>query len=338
MDQLKGSLRFIPLSAVSQFIASLGCTGRLKITQGTWSGELALRNGEVVAARLGAESGRAALDGLVLGLTEADFVLVDASVDEPADESLLPASDLPNRLVALKSEREHLGLTPGALHCVPRLVDQPGSAAEGSQITIRAGALQLIPQLMNGQSVEQIAERRGLARTLRELAMLQAGGLVRLDAAPPPPHAVTATPPPHAEAAPLPEHAVAARAPQAQAVAPAAADRPALAALETTAPRPVPPQVRPLRAVPPTHEPAARPRPAWSQSAAAVQPEASATPTIRLVPPLEADPQETLVSNRRFAVAPVHPEAVLAARQKREQTATQRGGWRGALKGFFVAD
>src|ERR671933_1860769 len=93
MDQLKGSLRFIALPALAQFLVGLGSTGRLHLTQGSWAGEIAFRNGQLVAARLGSEQGRTALDGMVLGLQDAEFVFVDEPV-EHAGEPLLVGEEL----------------------------------------------------------------------------------------------------------------------------------------------------------------------------------------------------------------------------------------------------
>src|SRR5215471_8532273 len=104
MDQLKGSLRFIPLPAVTQFIAGLGSTGRLKIAQGAWSGEIALRDGQLASAQLGAERGRPALEGMVLALAEADFAFVDGPV-EAAEDALLSRDELASYMAGLVAER-----------------------------------------------------------------------------------------------------------------------------------------------------------------------------------------------------------------------------------------
>ena len=46
-----------------------------------WLGEIALRDGQLVAARLGSENGRAALDGMVLALDDAEFVFLEQPVE-----------------------------------------------------------------------------------------------------------------------------------------------------------------------------------------------------------------------------------------------------------------
>ena len=177
MDQLKGSLRFVSLPAVTQFIAGLGTTGRLKLMQGAWSGEITLRDGQIVGAQLGTERGRSALEGMVLGLSEAEFAFLDGVVDAEA-EPIVGRDKLGGFMAALVSERDGLMDTLGTLNGVPRLID---SGPEGTQVTMQAGALQLIPMLVHGQTLEQIGLRRGLARALREIAALREGGLVEID-------------------------------------------------------------------------------------------------------------------------------------------------------------
>jgi hypothetical protein len=307
MDQLKGSLRFIPLPAVTQFVAGLGSTGRLQISQGPWSGEIALGNGQVVGAQLGAERGRPALDGLVLALTEADFAFVDGQ-DASDAEPLLGRDELAGYMAGLVAERERLQPVIGMLNSVPCLIDQPssGGGAESSQVTIQAAALQLIPALVYGHTLEQIAQRRGLARTLREISALRNGGLVRLEAtpaAPPMPAQTLQVVPP----APAPTDQSPARADQSPARHGAATPAPAPSpADQEPARRPaptrinVPPPIRPLRPVPTENRPAAQPprRAGWWQTSSAVAPATIETPRPRLVtdeprPHLEALRPET---------------------------------------------
>jgi hypothetical protein len=181
MDTLKGSLRFIPLPAVTQFIAGLGSTGHLKLVQGAWLGDISLRDGHVVAVQLGTEYGRAAMDGLMLALSEADFVFVDEPV-ETTDDALFSREELEAYLAGLSAERERLQLPENALDSVPYLIDQPEDDSTAGQVTIHVSALQVVPFLPHGHTLEQIARQRGLARTLREIAVLYNAGLVRLEA------------------------------------------------------------------------------------------------------------------------------------------------------------
>jgi hypothetical protein len=330
MDQLKGSLRFIPLPAVTQFIAGLGSTGRLQLSQGAWSGEIALDNGQVVGAQLGAERGRPALDGLVLALTEAEFAFVDG-LAEPAAEPLLSRDELAGYMAGLVAERERLQPLAGMLNSVPCLVDQPASAgSDGGQVTIQAAALQLIPALVYGHTLEQIAQRRGLARTLREIAMLRSGGLVRLEAAPP------------QMQAPMPQAAqpgAAGRPPAATQSASAGQPNPASADQDATR-RPAPPRtmtpLRPLRPLPTEPRPATQPprRAGWWQTSS-VAPASIPAPRPRLVtdeprPHLEAvRPEQDPPLAERSEPRPIEID-------RPQSTPVPSRSWRSKMVGLFV--
>jgi hypothetical protein len=179
-----------------------------------------------------------------------------------------------------------------------------------------------------GHTLEQIAQRRGLARTLREVAMLCAGGLVRLEAA-------------------------------AAVSVPASAT----ASAPSSAPRPVPPTVRPLRPVgAPTQTPQPSRRATWWQTNSA---NATATAPIELRRPrllldeeargsqreevraasaASAEPRTApsevreVVAAARTAVADKRTDTVEARPIEPEELAMPRRSWRRALVGLFVRE
>jgi hypothetical protein len=332
MDQLKGSLRFIPLPAVTQFIAGLGSTGRLQVAQGAWTGEISLGNGQVVDAKLGVERGRPALDGLVLALTEADFAFVDGPA-EVGLEPLVSREELAGYMAGLVAERERLQTVVGMLNSVPCLVDLPASGGpENTQVTIQAAALQLIPALVYGHTLEQIAQRRGLARTLREIAMLRNGGLVRLETTPAAPPSQT---------------------PTLEAAKPSA--RAATTATEQeTARRPAPPRInvpppmRPLRPVPSEQRPSAQPprRAGWWQtpSGAAAAPASVDMPRPRLVTLEETRPHLEAVRSEPERPEPQRVDAAHDAQDTAGRgsadlsSTTHRRSWRTTVLGLFLSE
>jgi hypothetical protein len=178
MTQFEGSVRFAP--ALALLLAELGSTGRLRVAAGAWSGDILFRDGQIVSASLGAERGRDALEGILVGLTDGEFAFIDEPV-AAAGEPLLPRAKLAAHLQALVAERDRLaGLVP-SLALVPRPIEAASSDAAEREVTISAAALGLLPALAFGRTLEQVAFRRGLARTVRELAMLVEGGLVTLE-------------------------------------------------------------------------------------------------------------------------------------------------------------
>jgi hypothetical protein len=188
MTQFGGSLRFVQISAVAELLAGLGATGRLYLKQGDWTGDLVLREGLIIGASLGTERGRAAFESIVLGLTCAEF----SFVDEPVGADGKPLVDEAERsayMNALKDDRERFEQLIPTLSSVPRLVNRPVEGLGEGQVTIGRATLTLIPVLVSGQTLEGLAHERGLGRTLRDVAALVQGGLVRLEEGPPVPAA-----------------------------------------------------------------------------------------------------------------------------------------------------
>jgi hypothetical protein len=164
------------LAAVVRFLAGLGKSGRVSVAQGGWRGEVRLREGALVGARLGDATGAAAFEGMVLGLGDARFVVRDDDRDA-AGEWRVAADAVPAYLEGLVAERERVRRLVPSLALVPHL--RGGPAADG-QVTIGADALALLPALAKGETVEQLARARGLARCLRQVAALVEPGLVEL--------------------------------------------------------------------------------------------------------------------------------------------------------------
>jgi Domain of unknown function (DUF4388) len=185
MTQLGGSFRFVQLPAVTQLLAELGSTGRLCVTHAGWTGEIVVHEGKIVEARLGAEDGRAALEGIAVALSDGEFSFVDEPVS--SSEALVTADERGAYLDRLGAEHHRLaGLIP-SLKLIPGLVETPSGDAADMQVTIGAAALQLLPALVFGHPLEQVARQRGMARTLRDVAVLMEGGLVKLEPAVTPP-------------------------------------------------------------------------------------------------------------------------------------------------------
>jgi hypothetical protein len=181
MTEFGGCFRFVQLSVVTQILADLACTGRLHITQDDWTGDLVLRGGQIVAASLEAERGRSALESIAIGMTQADFSFVDEPVSVD-DEPLIDEAERMAYMNALKDERQYLEKSIPTLSCIPKLVDRPLETMGGeAQITLGRATLKLIPVIASGQTLEAVARERGLASTLRDVAALLNGGLVRLE-------------------------------------------------------------------------------------------------------------------------------------------------------------
>src|ERR1700730_6100227 len=124
MTQLGGSLRFVQLPAVTQLLAELRSTGRLQVTHAEWAGEIVLREGQIMDARLGAERGRVALEAIALAIPDGEFSFVDEPVADKA-EPLVTADDRPAYLGRLSAEQQRLARLIPSLNLIPRLVEAP---------------------------------------------------------------------------------------------------------------------------------------------------------------------------------------------------------------------
>jgi hypothetical protein len=182
MTQFGTSLRFVELPAMAELLAKLGSTGRLRVTHGAWTGEIAVRRGQLVSASLGVDSGLAALESMAIGIHDGELSFVEAPVTEEHD-ILVDAERRCEYMDGLNAERKRLAKIIPSLDVVPRLVEGPAD----SQVNVAATALRTLPGLLSGQTLEHLARQRGLGRTLREVRELLEAGLLRLD----PPSALT---------------------------------------------------------------------------------------------------------------------------------------------------
>ena len=176
MTQLGGSFRFVKLQVVAELLADLGCTGRLNIVEGNWSGDVVLVAGQIVDAHLGDEFGRAAFESIALGLRQADFSFSEEPVDAE-QPPLVAESERETFLMALSEESAALASVIPTLSSIPRFGDVDSQV----QVTIKRSTLSILPLIAAGQTLERIATGRGLARTLRDIASLVDGGLIWLE-------------------------------------------------------------------------------------------------------------------------------------------------------------
>jgi hypothetical protein len=238
MTQFGGSLRFVQLPAVIDLLHGLHADGRLSIADSGWRAEILLSRGSLVDASIEQERGRAALESICLALSDGDFTFFDgqpSGLDTPA---LLDPEVVGTFFASLTAERARLRSRIPSWDAVPRVAEADPSNEE---VRLGASALQLLPLLMTGQTVRELARKRGAARTLRDLSTLLDARLAILGA--PGPAAAPAPPPaPSHEQASAPAPVIAttvqapARAPATTAAAAPVASAPAAVAPAAVAP------------------------------------------------------------------------------------------------------
>jgi hypothetical protein len=180
MRELVASLRFAGFPALAQLLADLGSTGRLRITEEAWSGEIVFRAGQMVSARLANESGRAAVEGISIGLSDGDVYFKHETLDVDCEPLVEPA-EMRGYLMRLSVVRERIAELIPSLHTIPTLVERAEPGPGQRPVTLGTAGPYVTPELISGRTLDQVAFDRGLGRTVREVAGLVEAGVVRLE-------------------------------------------------------------------------------------------------------------------------------------------------------------
>jgi hypothetical protein len=179
-EELGGLLRWVDLREVLRLLATLGRTGHLVIAKGVWSGSLLLDQGCVVGSHFGSERGLSALEAIVLTLLDGEFSFAPAPPPEECNLTL-GEEELFDVLARLIAERDALSAVIPSPAAVARVTDRYG---RGEQVVLDDSAIHTLLAIDGRRRVEQIADGRGLAQTMRELARFAEAGLVCIDSPP----------------------------------------------------------------------------------------------------------------------------------------------------------
>ena len=175
-DQLRGSLRAIPLPSLLGLIADARLSGQLNVWDERWTGGLALLEGRLVGASLGPERGPSALAAVAWMLRAAQFALSPAKpAPLPSDEPELALGSSELRDVWVEGEALSL-VVPGP-SVVPRIaLERMASGADGQSFDVNT--IKTLVAIDGQRTVADIARGRGFVRTVRELAALARAGVV----------------------------------------------------------------------------------------------------------------------------------------------------------------
>ncbi|MBV9580381.1 MAG: signal peptidase I [Chloroflexi bacterium] len=183
MADLSGSFSSIHLAPLAQFLASLGKTGDLLISNEHWLGQLSLQDGRVIAAGIDDEHGLSALELLVSGVSaQGNFEFFDGSPSLAAD--IEPDWDFVAGIQRLANGPLQGWMTRlrGPL-AVPRLVVDPELPDE-LEVTLTRAAIRLFLDIDGQRSIQDLVKRHGLRCCVTTLQRLGDMGLVEI---PPPP-------------------------------------------------------------------------------------------------------------------------------------------------------
>jgi hypothetical protein len=178
MSELSGSIEWIGIPALLQFLLGLRTGGRLRVTRGRWLGEMAFAPGRLVSASFGAWQGHVALEAIVLAFPTGTFSF---SADEPVPNGnnlTLEGGDLLARVEALAARRIWLPDLASLLSAVPRVVSSDEWPASTGHVVLDRETLRILLAIDGRRTVAELVGPSGPAQVLRALATLGGLGLV----------------------------------------------------------------------------------------------------------------------------------------------------------------
>src|SRR5439155_1742967 len=164
---LSGPIKNLGLERLIRFVGSLQHTGELALTDGQSSGGLGFEAGRVVGTWYGTERGLPALEAIVLALADADFSL---TVGLPGERNVdLDEDQFVDHFQQMTARRENVLAAIPSPAVVPRIVDGPHG---GQRLVVDVSTLRMLVAVDGHRCVEELADGRGLARTMHGLAVL----------------------------------------------------------------------------------------------------------------------------------------------------------------------
>jgi len=161
---------------VIRLLAEAGQSGALHVSDGTFSGDIFLEAGRIIGAVAGSDTGTKALELLALVVGNCQFEFTDDG--SPRELNLILEPDrLRADLDRLEAERAELAEHLPSVLAVPHLTLADSTTA---QVTLTTAALRLLVA-MDGRTVLQLADDRGLVQTLRDVAELTRLRLVKCE-------------------------------------------------------------------------------------------------------------------------------------------------------------
>jgi hypothetical protein len=179
MTQVADASTGTDLGVILLVLTRLGLTGRLRVSQDGWTGDVSLDQGEIVAAEFGTERGWPALEAILLVLLDGQCTFSqEAPTVEP---NVTPSVDtLENRLTQAVQRRARIVGTVPSLAAVPQMREPPADWRAGADVTLPRSALSTLIAVDGHRTVGELCLGHRLARTLEDLALLVDLGLVAI--------------------------------------------------------------------------------------------------------------------------------------------------------------
>jgi MFS transporter, DHA1 family, tetracycline resistance protein len=181
---LQGSLATLGLLWLLRFLSGAGKSGCVELARNGWHGQVLLEAGQIVGASFGREHGLAALDAVVLVLSDAEFKFMEtsSSLADGTDGFALDVEELASRQLTLPDRQRGLAAGISTPLAVPRVV-MPVKAQRGdpTEVVLRVGTLQTLLSVDGRRSIQELSDRAVSAEVLVDLAILMDLSLISLD-------------------------------------------------------------------------------------------------------------------------------------------------------------
>ena len=181
---LQGSLANLGLVPLLKFLRTAQKGGVVNLSRNGWGGQVCLDGGRLVAASFGRERGLAALDAILLTLSEANFTFVDDLCGAEDIGGLAVDVDSLEVRPSVPARQRELAAAIPTPAAVPRLV--PPTAEDRhdpTELVLRLGTLQTLLSVDGERTVEELSDNSS-AEVLFDLAVLLDLGLINFDVRP----------------------------------------------------------------------------------------------------------------------------------------------------------
>jgi hypothetical protein len=179
---LEGSLAGLGLLPLLRFLRSADKSGCLRLSRDGWTGQVCLHEGLLVAASFGRDRGLAALDAILLVLSDAQFSFFEGlSSADRVGELAIDVDDLAARPPNVPVRQRGLAATIPTPLAVPRIVKLAEQSRDPTELVLRIGTLRTLLAVDGQRSVQELSDHVTSADVLVDLAILMDLSLINFD-------------------------------------------------------------------------------------------------------------------------------------------------------------
>jgi DHA1 family tetracycline resistance protein-like MFS transporter len=182
LPSLQGSLATLGLLPLLRFLSGLNKSGWLELTRDGWTGRVCLDSGRLVFASFGRERGLAALDAILLVLSDAYFSFREGlSESNHVGELEIEIDELAWRPPEVPARQRGLAAAIPAAEAVPHTVLLEHYGRDTTELVLRVGTLQTLLAVDGRRTVQELSDRAASIDVLVDLAILMDLSLITFD-------------------------------------------------------------------------------------------------------------------------------------------------------------